>query len=279
MPELPEVETIRRQLEPELLGSVIVDCAAFDHPKFTPAHLAVGHRVVGIRRRGKYLLVGLAAVGAAPDPTHELVIHLGMTGRLWIEPDDHHALEATDQPYQRARWRLDDGRTMVFSDVRRFGRIAVTVRNDHRGLNTLAQMGPEPFDPAFQPEPLRRGVNASRQAVKTQLLSQRLVAGLGNIYADEALWAARVHPGARRITRAQAERLSETIREVLAAGIAAGGTTLRDYRDASGATGRFQMQLRCYGLAGHPCERCGTPLARTVIDARSTTFCRTCQRR
>ncbi len=281
MPELPEVETIRRQLRPGLVGASIVECAAFDHPKFTPGHLAVGHRVVDVGRRGKYLLVELEPDGPrsdAPDPS-ELVVHLGMTGRLRIEADAASPLAATDVAHQRVRWTLDDGRVLVFSDVRRFGRVAVVPRGDHRGLATLEQMGPEPFDPAFDPVTLRARVNGSRRALKTQLLSQRVVAGLGNIYADEALWESAVHPSTRRLTVDQATRLHASIRSVLAAGIAAGGTTLRDYRDARGERGGFQVELRCYGRAGEPCERCGDELVRTVVDARSTTFCRTCQRR
>ena len=283
MPELPEVETIRRQLDPAISGAVITDCVTFDHPKFTPAHLAVGRRVVSVGRRGKYLLVHLvpdgAATGSDAGNGEDLIVHLGMTGRLRVDADGRRATGADDEPYRRARWTLADGRSLVFTDVRRFGRIAVVPNGAPTGLATLDRMGPEPFDPAFDALALRSGVNASRRAIKTQLLSQQLVAGLGNIYADEALWAAGVHPAARRLTVARAERLAQAIRSVLSAGIEAGGTTLRDYRDANGDSGGFQFELHCYGRAGEPCDRCAAELVRTVIDARSTTFCRVCQRR
>jgi formamidopyrimidine-DNA glycosylase len=179
----------------------------------------------------------------------------------------------------RASWQLDDGRRLLFDDVRRFGRIAVVEHGDHAGLPTLAALGPEPFDEAFSPEHLRTRINASSRAVKTQLLSQRVVAGVGNIYADEALWRAGVHPAARRLTRRRAASLRDEIRAVLAAGIGNGGTTLRNYRDAEGGSGTNQRYLDCYGRSGEPCARCGDLLRRSVLDARSTTFCATCQRR
>jgi formamidopyrimidine-DNA glycosylase len=289
VPELPEVETIRRQLDPLLAGSVVVDAWAFPSPKFTDAPLAVGARIDGVRRRGKYLLLPLDHDG---EP-FELVVHLGMTGRLAV---DGSASRATDgRPaavssweesafvprtgHLRARWLLDDGRTLWFDDVRRFGRIAVVRAGEHAGLPTLAALGPEPFDDAFTPEHLRARVHASDRAIKTQLLSQRVVAGVGNIYADEALWRAHVHPASRRITRAQAVLLRDSIRDVLAEGIRNGGTTLRNYRDAEGGSGTNQRHLDCYGRAGEPCARCATVLRRGVIDARSTTWCPSCQRR
>ena len=283
MPELPEVETIRRQLEGELVGRHIDDAWAFPHAKFDQAHDAVGGTFTRLGRRGKYLIATLSGVAGRgePDPTTpagagvELVVHLGMTGRLAV-------VEVTsleDTPHLRASWTLDDGRVLQFVDVRRFGRIAVVDAGDHRSLATLDRIGPEPFDDAFDAERLRRTVNASRRAVKTQLLAQRVVAGVGNIYADEALWLAGVHPASRRLTRADAERLRDAVREVLQAGIDHGGTTLRDYRDARGGTGTNQHRLACYGRFGEPCPRCGTELRRTVIDARTTTFCPVCQRR
>ena len=288
VPELPEVETIRRQLEGELIGRRIDDAWAFPHPKFDQAHDAVGGRFTALRRRGKYLIAGLSGVNdrRAAEPTApddeggepadvELVVHLGMTGRLGVVE----AAPPEDAAHRRASWTLDDGRVLQFVDVRRFGRIAVVDAGDHESLATLHRIGPEPFDDDFDPEALRRAVNASRRAVKTQLLAQRVVAGVGNIYADEALWLAGVHPASRRLTRAGAIRLRDAVRAVLQAGIDHGGTTLRDYRDARGETGSNQHQLACYGRSGSPCGRCGTTLRRTVIDARTTTFCPVCQRR
>ncbi len=265
MPELPEVETVRRGLEPLLRGRVLVAAGSHPSPKFSPAVEAVGHAVEGIGRRGKYLLLAL-------DDGRRLVIHLGMTGQLRVD-----APGTPDDPYDRAWWRLDDGRRFAFRDVRRFGRLAV-VGDDLSAMPTLAALGPEPFDPAFTPEALWRAVGRSRIRVKSQLLGQRAVAGVGNIYADEALWRAGVHPGARRLSRPAAARLHAAIVDVLAQGIANGGTTLRDYRTVDGGSGSNQHQLDCYGRAGEPCARCGTELRRTVVDARGTTWCPRCQR-
>jgi formamidopyrimidine-DNA glycosylase len=282
MPELPEVETVRRQLEPWLLGAVVTEGWSFPSPKFTDAPAATGARITAVGRRGKYLLIGLD--GPADQPARELVVHLGMTGRVSVRPASPAlggAMAATgpDDAYLRARWHLADGRSLDFHDVRRFGRIAVVPAGEYGRLPTLAELGPEPWDPEFDGTSLRTYVHARRRFVKTLLLSQRPVAGVGNIYADEALWRAEVHPQARRLTRAQADRLAEAVREVLTEGVANGGTTLRDYRDAEGAEGENQHHLDCYGRGGEPCNRCGAELRATVVDARGTTFCPVCQRR
>jgi formamidopyrimidine-DNA glycosylase len=268
VPELPEVETIRVALDPLLRDRTIVAGDAHPSPKFASAPEAVGGRVAGVRRRGKYLLADLVDPAGRIGP-QELVVHLGMTGQLGTDLDP-------DGPYARAWWRLDDGATLTFRDVRRFGRIAVLPAGDHRSLPTLHALGPEPFDPAFTPAVLRRRLTATR-AVKTQLLSQRPVAGVGNIYADEALWDARIHPAARRIGPTRAARLHAALLDALGRGLANGGTTLRDYRTVDGGEGRNQRELRCYGRAGLPCLRCGTPLRHATLDARGTTWCPRCQ--
>lgn len=266
VPELPEVETVRRGLEPLVGGRSLVDGWAHPSTKFVTATDAVGQRVHAVERRGKYLLLRL-------DDGRTLVIHLGMTGQLRVV-----AAAASLDPYDRAWWLLSDGHRLAYRDVRRFGRIAV-VGDDLRSLPTLAALGPEPFDPEFSPTHLGRALRASTSQVKTQLLNQRVVAGVGNIYADEALWRARVRPSSRSVSRPAAERLHRAIVEVLQEGIAHGGTTLRDYRTVDGGTGDNQHRLDCYGRAGEPCTRCGAVLRRTVIDARGTTWCPTCQRR
>ena len=190
VPELPEVETVRRQLEPLLVGRRIVDAGSHWSAKFSAAPEAVGPAIEGVRRRGKYLLIGL-------DDDRELIVHLGMTGHL------HPRAPGTEPgAYNRAWWALDDGTTLDFDDTRRFGRIAVVPAGDHRSLPTLHHLGPEPFDDAFTELGLWRALRASSARVKTQLLHQRVVAGVGNIYADEALWDARVQPGSRQVTRA-----------------------------------------------------------------------------
>jgi formamidopyrimidine-DNA glycosylase len=266
VPELPEVETVRRGLAPLLSGRQVVEAWGHPSPKFSSAVEVHGLTFAGVERRGKYLLIGL-------DDGRRLVAHLGMTGQFQV-------LDHTDQPdaYVRAWWRLDDGRTVAFRDVRRFGRLAV-VGEDLSALPTLAALGPEPFDPAFDAEHLWSAVRRSSTRIKAQLLNQRVVAGVGNIYADEALWRAGVHPGARRLSKPAAVRLRQAIVDVLHEGVAHGGTTLRDYRTVDGATGTNQHRLDCYGRSGLPCRRCGSELRRTVIDARGTTFCPVCQRR
>ena len=267
VPELPEVETIRRQLEPLVGGRTVI--AADSHPatNFVAATEVNGARIQGVRRRGKYLIIPLA-------DGRELIVHLGMTGSLRIAPPDEPA-----DPYVRARWRLDRGGVLEFRDVRRFGRVAVVDAGDYRSLPTLANLGPEPLSPGFDGEVLWAGLRRSDRRVKTQLLSQRPVAGVGNIYADEALFRARVNPALRRVTRAQATRLAREITAVLTEGIEHGGTTLRDYRTVSGDRGGHQFHLVCYGRAGEPCVRCGQRLAGRVLDGRSTTWCRNCQAR
>ena len=292
MPELPEVETIRRQLEPLIVGAELVDAWAFPSAKFLPALDAVGATVRGVGRRGKYLLVALDL----DDDDHELVVHLGMTGRLTVrdrtaqgaqqepiaaegEPSWGESVQLHEGRHLRASWRLSDGRELHFDDVRRFGRLAVVGAGQHECLPTLAALGPEPFDDEFDPEHLRRAVNSSRQAVKTQLLGQRVVAGVGNIYADEALWRAGVHPRDRRLSTARAVALRDSVRAVLREGIDNGGTTLRNYRDVGGASGENLRNPDCYGRGGEPCVRCGELLRRGVVDARATTWCPACQPR
>jgi formamidopyrimidine-DNA glycosylase len=267
VPELPEVETVRRQLEPLLIGRRILD--AWGHPsaKFSSARLAAGPVIGAVARRGKYLLVGL-------DDDRELIVHLGMTGQLRVV-----AAGGAPDPYVRAWWALDDERTLELRDVRRFGRIGVVPAGEHATLPTLATQGPEPWDPVLDDGGLWRRLKGRRVHVKAQLLSQRPLAGVGNIYADEALWRAGVHPARRSLTRAEADRLLGELRAVLEQGIANGGTTLRDYRTVDGEPGRNQLELGCYGRAGEPCGRCGTELRRSIVAGRGTTHCPTCQRR
>ncbi len=265
MPELPEVETVRRQLEPLVVGRRITE--AWGHPsaKFSSAPHSAGATVRSVGRRGKYLLLGL-------DDDRELVVHLGMTGQLRLRSNEIDS-------YVRAWWALDDGTVLELRDVRRFGRVGVVPVGEYASLPTLAAQGPEPWDPSLDDGGLWRRLRRSQVRIKTQLLSQRPLAGVGNIYADEGLWRAGVHPARRRITRRQADDLLVQLRLVLEQGIANGGTTLRDYRTPDGEPGRNQLELGCYGRAGEPCARCGNELRRTVIDARGTTHCPTCQRR
>jgi formamidopyrimidine-DNA glycosylase len=265
VPELPEVETVRRQLEPLLVGRRIVEGWGHPSAKFSSAPLAAGPAIGSVGRRGKYLLLGL-------DDDRELIVHLGMTGQLRLRPADL-------DPYVRAWWALDDGRVLELRDVRRFGRVGVVPAGDYASLPTLAVQGPEPWDAALDDGGLWRNLKRSNVQIKAQLLSQRPLAGVGNIYADEGLWRARVHPGRRSVTRAEAGRVLVELRAVLEQGIDNGGTTLRDYRTVDGEPGRNQLELGCYGRAGEPCLRCGTELRRSIVAGRGTTHCPTCQPR
>lgn len=279
MPELPEVETIRRQLAAVLPGSTVSDAGAHPSARFTEATDVVGARLTDVDRRGKYLIL-------STDDDRELVVHLGMTGTLsFTEPTPitTDELERRDRTpprtWTRAWWRLADGRRLVFDDQRRFGRVAVVRAGRYERLPTLHRLGPEPFDPAFTPHTLHASLATRRRRVKTSLLGQDVVAGVGNIYADEALWRARISPVARRVGPERAARLHAALLAVLGAAIEHGGTRLRDYRSVAGDTGRHQFHLDCYGRAGLPCNRCGATLTRRVVDGRGTTWCPACQAR
>jgi formamidopyrimidine-DNA glycosylase len=277
VPELPEVETIRRQLEPLLVGRRLGEAWAFPHPKFTPALDVVGATVERLVRRGKFLLFGL-------DDDRELIVHLGMTGSLRVRPPGD-----TGDAYVRAWWALGardgdvdgdergGGEALEYRDVRRFGRVQVASGGAY--LGTLAVQGPDALDRDLTADVFWRSLRASRRAVKTQLLSQRPIAGVGNIYADEALWRAGINPMRRRLSRAQAAALLDALRDVMSASIRYGGTTLTNYRDAAGREGRNQQRLDVYGQAGLPCPRCGTELRSRVLDGRTTTWCPSCQPR
>jgi formamidopyrimidine-DNA glycosylase len=273
MPELPEVESVARQLRPRLVGRRIDAVRADLQARFSRIEDAAGRRVAALRRRGKYLLAGL-------DGRLELVMHLGMTGsfRFRGEPWGEGAAWLGD-PYVRASFTLDDGAVLDFRDVRRFGRLSVVPAGDYRTIATLAGLGPEPLSPEFDPDRFYRTLAASRMAVKPLLLTQRPVAGIGNIYADEALWRARITPRARRVGRARARVLWAAIREVLAEAVEREGTTFRDYQMVNGQSGRNAAFLVAYGQAGRRCPRCRATLVKAVVGGRGTTFCPQCQRR
>jgi len=263
MPELPEVETIRRQLEPWLVGREVLSAGSHPSEKFLPARDTIGAVFEQVNRRGKFLLISL-------DDDSELIIHLGMTGQLRPFSD-------ISDPYLRAWWQLDDGRILGFRDVRRFGRIRIAHDGIYEGL--LSSLGPEPLAEEFTANHLYTQIKKSSRRLKTQLLSQKPVAGVGNIYADEACFRANLYPGVRKITVKQAENLHLAIRNVLSEGLAHGGTTLRDYVNVDGEQGGFQNYLQCYGRAGEPCIICGELLRKVILDGRGTTYCQLCQRR
>jgi formamidopyrimidine-DNA glycosylase len=279
VPELPEVESVRRQLAPELVGRQVL--AAWSDPwpgtRLSDVDRAVGHHICAVERRGKFLLLPLSAGAATPL---ELVLHLGMSGSLRVVASPSPGQDPDGGiSHVRVRLHLDDRRTLLFRDPRRFGRASVVPAGDYAGrIPTLATLGPEPLSDAFDPVRFAAALATTRAPVKARLLDQRLVAGVGNIYADEALWRARIHPASRRVGRRRAFALHAAIRTVLAAAIEREGTTFRDYQMVNGASGRYAAELTAYGQAGRPCGRCRTPLRRTVIAQRGTTYCPRCQR-
>jgi formamidopyrimidine-DNA glycosylase len=265
MPELPEVEAVRREIAPWLTGRRILNASlvqAPEGPKYAHLSRAVGGRIQAVNRRGKFLVCPLSS-------GDELIIHLGMTGVLTPNRPEQHLRVALD---------LDDGSSLYFRDVRRFGRFCVAIGGDRRMLPTLYRMGPEPLSEAFTVEAFQEGLR-SRSPIKTRLLSQRPVAGVGNIYADECLWRARIRPTkpAVELGLRHVMGLREAIVEVLSDAVAAGGTTFRDFETGSGKTGAYGGNLKVYGRSGAPCLRCNTLLSRSVVGQRATVWCRRCQ--
>jgi formamidopyrimidine-DNA glycosylase len=266
------VESVRRQLDPELSGRRATDVWWDPHPalprQFHDVGLLVDRKVSNVGRRGKFLIAPL-------DEGLELVMHLGMTGSFRFEPSGR----PTDEgPHVRAAVWLDDGRTLVFRDVRRFGRLAVVTAGRYSAIPTLARLGPEPLSGDFDPQAFAMRLARTNAPVKPYLLSQRPVAGVGNIYADEALWLARIHPLSRRVGRRRAHALHAAIQEVLAGAVEREGTTFRDYVMVNGESGRNATFLLAYGRGGEPCPRCKTALRKIVVGGRGTTYCPTCQR-
>jgi formamidopyrimidine-DNA glycosylase len=229
-----------------------------------------GRQVKSVERRGKNVLLVL-------DADLLVAVNLGMTGRLLPFPTPAAAERAGGHP--AVRFRLESGGALVFDDTRRFG--TVECLSAAAWSERSGRMGPEPLDESFTPEALHRALRTSRAPVRSWLLDQRKVAGVGNIYANEALHLAGIHPRteAGAVTRTQAERLHVAVRDVLRSAIRAGGTTIRDYRNAEGGEGRYARRLLVYDRAGEPCSRCGRTIRRTVFGGRSAFHCPGCQRR
>jgi formamidopyrimidine-DNA glycosylase len=272
MPELPEVETVARALRAQLISRVFVSVEVLWErtvdrpavPTFCAALARAG--VVDIARRGKFVTMLL-------DTGHTLLTHLRMTGQLLIQP------ARGDERYVRVRFGLDDGRRLVFSDTRKFGRMYLV----DDPLEVLGDLGPEPLATGFSSEYLAERLVGRRGRIKPLLLDQSFIAGLGNIYADEALWRAQIHPlrGAGTLTTNEVIRLHHGIVSVLVEAIEEGGTSLRDnqYRQPDGDAGAYQSLLAAYGRAGQSCLRCGTPVERIVVGQRGTHLCPRCQPR
>jgi formamidopyrimidine-DNA glycosylase len=273
MPELPEVETVRRALTLEVPGLRIVAVGGRSIAMRRPldveriAKLATGRRFLSPRRRGKYLLLDL-------DPPGSLLAHLGMSGRIQL-------VDASSplRNHTHLRLDLDDGRQLRFVDPRRFGFVDWLDPGEENMDPSLAALGIEPLDPGLD-EFLPPLLHARRAPMKSLLLDQRLVAGIGNIYAVEALWRAGIHPrrAGNRTSRLRLAGLARAVQGVLTEAITQGGTTLRDFAGPEGESGYFTVRLNVYGRQGEPCVKCGTTIRAAVIGGRTTAWCTSCQR-
>jgi formamidopyrimidine-DNA glycosylase len=283
MPELPEVETIARGVDRRLRGDSIVSAwfSAYREPFKTPPDEMMaalpGLRIAGVRRVGKHMVADLeksarsrggekktARPRPGAEPELQLLIHLGMTGRLLISAPD-----VPQPPHTHAVLRLASGRELRFVDPRRFGRIGLTAGFMGPGHEPLI-ISKDDFAALFRGRKL---------AIKAALLNQKLLHGVGNIYADESLFRAGIRPTRRagRLTREELDRLRGALRQVLLQAIRAGGSSVSDYVDADGEKGFFQIQHRVYMRTGEPCLACGTPIRRTVVGGRGTHYCPVCQ--
>ena len=271
MPELPEVETIRRQLAPHLEGRTFESVEIRDHrwtlpapPELIAAELTGAH-VEALGRLGKYMIWEL-------DGDRSLLVHLRMTGSLLMDADP-------ESPHTRARFELSDGHVLTYVDPRRFGTAHLMLSAAARDAYLGARLGAEPFTPEFTAAYLRGQARGRSAPVKAFILDQRRIAGVGNIYADEALHRARVHPlrPAGALTLAQWSAVKVAIEEALAAGIDAKGASIDDFRHVDGARGSFQDRFLVHTRAGEPCPTCGTAIRKMVVGGRGTYVCEHCQ--
>lgn len=303
MPELPEVETVRQGLTQLVVGKTIAKVLVL-WPKIieTPEVRAftqqlVGQKINEIGRRGKYLVFHLT--------DYDLVSHLRMEGKYEFFPEaaarDLAAKDITGQitveelqatfnqdelegfpvtKHTHVLFFFTDGSQLQYRDVRKFGRMALLPKGAAEHYKGIARLGPEPTPEAFTLAEFKVGLLKSHKAIKPLLLDQRLVTGLGNIYVDEALWQAKIHPEqpANTLTDQEIASLRLAIIDVLARAVAAGGTTIRTYLNALGEAGKFQLSLNVYGQTGQPCPRCGTPIEKIKVAQRGTHFCPTCQK-
>ncbi len=268
MPELPEVETFARELRPDLVGQRITavevrwPAIVATHPPDAFAALLQETRILDVGRRGKYLLFPL-------NSGETLIVHLRMTGRFFLAPTPQR------EKHVHLLMLLDNERWLHYQDVRKFGRFYL----EEDPQQVLGKLGPEPLDPSWSSAAFWQALQKHRLPVKSALLDQRIVAGLGNIYADEALFAASIDPRrpANSLTRGDVSRLQAAIRNLLAAALRARGSSVSDYVPPNGVPGTFRAQHQVYRRTDEPCPHCGTPIRRLRIGGRSTHFCPHCQ--
>ncbi|RJX17115.1 MAG: DNA-formamidopyrimidine glycosylase [Ammonifex sp.] len=273
MPELPEVETIRQQLEALVSGARILDSTVY-LPKVISepspevfAGLIRGRQILSVTRRGKYLVFGLSG-------GYTLVIHLRMTGQLIYEE------EGATPRHTHLILHLERDRRLRFTDLRQFGRVWLFPSADTRSQAGMEKLGPEPLSPEFTETYFATRLRNSRRSLKPLLLDQQVVAGIGNIYADESLYRAGLHPNRRAnsLNDREAKALYRAVKEVLHAGVSHRGTSIRNYLDAEGRAGSHQDFLKVHNRAGRPCPRCGSAIEKTKLGGRGTYFCPSCQR-
>ncbi len=273
MPELPEVETIRRTLAEHVTDLKIEEIKLFwssavcgwNDQSFEA--LVTGRRIQRIDRRGKYLLIRL-------DEDLTLIAHMRMTGRL-----NYFTVKQEPEKHTHVVFRLEQGE-VHFSDVRKFGRIQAIPTPLCISGSSLGKLGPEPLEEEFTSEVLKERFGKKKLSIKAALLDQHVLAGMGNIYVDESLFLASISPerGVDTLSKEEISKLHHAIQKVLQAGIDAQGTSFRDYRDANGEKGSFEQELQVYGRAGKPCKVCGQALNKTRLAGRTTVYCSSCQR-
>jgi len=274
MPELPEVETVRRSLLTRLPGRTVTEIRVRDTRLRVPVaeaqlnELIAGRRVTELSRRAKYLIIHF-------DNGSRLIVHLGMTGQLLLMPAD-----VPFDKHDHVIFSLDDGLELRFRDPRRFGMVVALAESELSDYAPLRRLGPEPLAADCNPDYLFARSRGSKKPVKNFLMDQQVIVGVGNIYASESLFLAGVHPlrPAGQISRERWRRLATAVKRVLRNAIRQGGTTLSDFRDSQGNAGYFQTALRVYGRKGEPCRTCRTTIRAQVIAGRSTFFCPRCQR-
>lgn len=273
MPELPEVETVRKGLTNLVQGKTIQSVAVtwpriIESPSEEEFSLQlIDEEIQAVNRRGKFLIFKLT--------NWDLISHLRMEGKY-----EFFETETLPDKHTHVRFTFTDGSQLHYHDVRKFGRMVLVTKNTAANYKGLAKLGPEPIATDFLLADFQQQLKKSTKAIKPLLLEQKLVVGLGNIYVDEALWQAEIHPErpANSLTTTESQQLHQAIIEVLAAAVAAGGTTIRSYLNALGEAGKFQVALNAYDQTGLPCQRCGTPIVKIKVAQRGTHFCPKCQK-
>lgn len=272
MPELPEVESVRQGLEQLVVGkrieavTVLWENIIKDPSVDVFKRKIVGQRIESVGRRGKFLLFELTS--------DRLISHLRMEGKFKVEASD-----APLTKHTHVLFSLDDGTDLRYLDVRKFGKMSLTPNLSAFDHPSLKELGPEPFEESLTVEQLQRFLNKRQRSIKSCLLDQKMVAGIGNIYADEILFRSHIHPErqANTLTMKEVTTLREAIVSIMTQAVASGGTTIRTYANAYGQEGSYQSQLMVYGKQGEPCPRCHTPIVKGKVAQRGTHYCPVCQ--